>query len=386
MSTVDPLVQDYLRRLDRAAAVLPPDRRTDLLGEIGEHIAVARASGAGDDEAAVRTVLDRLGEPEEIVAAAHEDAPVGWATPRPYAGSAWGDGPPLVPQPRGTGHELAAVLLLTVGSLVPVVGWLVGAVLLWTSTLWRTREKVLGTLVVPFGPGLALFGSALLVAPFGRSETCSTTGSFGSAPSLEPPPLPAAPLQAAPVEPVPPPGPGFPPGVGVEPPPLQLPADGVTVCQVSGLSGWFAIPLTLLLVVAPVVVAVLLYRIARRRAAQAPPGMVPSTAVASSPWGPLEISAVLVLGLGSFLVPFAGAVVGLVLACASPRWTLRDKAVAAVLALSPGALALVSLVLSIPAWSGPGGIELLLLLFVAGPLAAAYLAVVLSRRAAAPAG
>lgn len=383
MSTVDPLVRDYLRRLDRAAAALPPDRRTDLLGEIGEHIAVARASGAGDDEAAVRTVLDRLGEPEEIVAAAHEEMPARWGTP----GGAWDDGPPLVPQPRGTGHELAAVLLLTVGSLVPVVGWLVGAVLLWTSSLWRTREKVLGTLVVPFGPGLALFGSALLVAPFGRSETCSTTGGFGTGATLEPavPPPPAAAPQAAPVQPVPPPEPGFPPGVGVEPPPLQLPADGVTVCQVSGLSGWFAIPLTLLLVVVPVVVAVLLYRIAARRAAQAPPAMVPSTAVASSPWGPLEVSAVLVLGLGSFLVPFAGAVVGLVLACVSPRWTLRDKAVAGVLALSPAALALASLVLPVPRWSGPGGLELLLLLFVAGPLAAAYLAVVLSRRAAAPA-
>jgi hypothetical protein len=362
MSTVDPLIEDYLRRLDRAAAALPPDRRSDLLDEIAEHIAVARASGAGDDEAAVRTVLARLGEPEEIVAAADEDVPTGWGTRGPYAAGGWSDAPPLVPKPRGTGAELAAVLMLTLGSLVPIVGWLVGAVLLWMSSLWRVREKLLGTLVVPLGPGVALFGGPLLLGPFGRSESCSTTGGFGPAPGF---------LQGAPVEPSPAPD-------------LPSPIDGgVTVCEVSGLSGWVALPLTLVLVVAPIVVAIVLYRIARRRAAQAPPTMVPAYGVAPSPWGPLEISAVLLLGLGSFLVPFVGALVGLVLACVSRRWTVRDKVVAGVLVLSPAVLMLVSFVLPLTGSSLPGGWEVLLLLLVAGPVAAGYLAVVLSRRTAA---
>ena len=374
MSGVDALVQDYLRRLDRAAAALPPDRRRDLLEEISEHIAAARASGAGDDEAAVRTVLDRLGEPEEIVAAAREDVPYGW-------------GPPPVAQPRGTGHELAAVLLLTAGSLVPVVGWLAGVVLLWTSSLWRVREKVLGTLVVPLGPGVALFGGPLLL--FGRAETCTSTPGFGT--TLEPavpPPGPAQP-QAVPVEPVgPPPDPPFPPGVPVEPPLPGLPESvdaGVTSCEVTGLSPWIAIPLTLLLVVAPVVVAVVLYRIARRRAAQAPPTVGPGSGAGSSAWGPLEVAAVVLLGIGGLVVPFVGAAVGLALACASPRWSVRDKVVAAALALLPAVLGVTSFVLPTPALSGPGGWELLLLLLVTGPVAAVYLAVMLSRRAAAPA-
>lgn len=363
MSTVDPLVEDYLRRLDRAASGLPPDRRSDLLDEIGEHIAAARASDAGDDEAAVRTVLDRLGEPEEIVAAAHEQTPIGWGSP--------------VPQPRGTGHELAAVLLLTVGSLVPVVGWLVGAVLLWTSSLWRRREKLLGTLVVPLGPAVALFGVPLLLGPFGRTETCTSTG--GGFVTVEPaPPAPVMP-QASPGSL--PPAPGFPPGVPVEPPPpdLQYPTDGsVTMCEVTGLSVWVSVPLTLVLVVAPVVVAVVLYRIAGRRAAQLPAS---GAGNAASPWGALEVAAVLLIGLGGLLVPFVGAIVGLILACASPRWSVGDKVVAGVLAVAPALLMLTPFVLP---FSGPfpGGGQVLLLL-VTGPLAAGYLAVMLSRRSAA---
>ena len=39
------------------------------MGEIEEHVEVALAE-AGDDEAAVRNVMERLGQPEEIAAAA----------------------------------------------------------------------------------------------------------------------------------------------------------------------------------------------------------------------------------------------------------------------------------------------------------------------------
>jgi hypothetical protein len=65
---------------------------------------------------------------------------------------------------RGLGLEIGAVVMLTLGSLIPVFGWAVGVVLLWSSRLWRTSEKVLGTLVFPGGPGLALFLGAAAVA------------------------------------------------------------------------------------------------------------------------------------------------------------------------------------------------------------------------------
>ena len=57
---------------------------------------------------------------------------------------------------RGLGLEVAAVVMLTLGSLIPVIGWAVGVVLLWNSSPWRRSEKLLGTLIFPGGPGLAL--------------------------------------------------------------------------------------------------------------------------------------------------------------------------------------------------------------------------------------
>ncbi|MGN6332933.1 MAG: hypothetical protein ACTHOD_14995 [Motilibacteraceae bacterium] len=69
----------------------------------------------------------------------------------------------------GHGLELAAVLMLTVGSLVVVVGWLVGVVLLWSSARWTRAEKWLGTLVVPLGAGGIVMVGGLLTA-----RTCAT--------------------------------------------------------------------------------------------------------------------------------------------------------------------------------------------------------------------
>jgi ABC-type Mn2+/Zn2+ transport system permease subunit len=53
--------------------------------------------------------------------------------------------------------------------VVPIIGWLVGVVLLWASDAWTTREKLIGTLVVPGGLALPLF----LLAMGAYSETCS---------------------------------------------------------------------------------------------------------------------------------------------------------------------------------------------------------------------
>jgi hypothetical protein len=267
-STVDALVEQYLARLRTAAAALPVDRRTELVEEIEGHIADARAAGAAADEAAVRTVLDRLGPPEVIAAAAVDDA-----------------APPAVAlRPPGTGLETAAVLLLTAGSLVPLVGWLLGAALLWTSRRWTLGDKLLGTLVVPGGPGLWLLYGA--VYRRGCGEVVET-------------------------------GP-----------------DGAEVARYADcglVPQGVETALLVAAVVLPVVVAVVLLRRARARAGAEPPEPVPP----SGAWGGLEIAAVLVLGLGSFVVPVVGTLVGLGLVWASPRWTGRQKAVATALAAVP---------------------------------------------------
>lgn len=178
--TGDRLVADYLARLEAALADAAPDRRRELLDEISAHLADARAElPDGGDEQAVRTLLDRLGEPGEIASAAREDdAPVGAAAPEP-------------PRP-GWREGLAIPLLLLGGVVIPFLGWFAGVALLWSSRIWSTRDKLLGTLVVPFGllPGLWLMLSGGSTEggmcsgwtdASGRSfERCTSTGEAGT--------------------------------------------------------------------------------------------------------------------------------------------------------------------------------------------------------------
>lgn len=58
------------------------------------------------------------------------------------------DGPP---EPRLRVREVGAMLLLLFGGFVFVVGWFAGVLLLWASNRWTTKEKLLATLIWPFG-------------------------------------------------------------------------------------------------------------------------------------------------------------------------------------------------------------------------------------------
>lgn len=69
-----------------------------------------------------------------------------------------------------------------------------------------------------------------------------------------------------------------------------------------------------------------------------PPGQQPWPAPRVSPWGGLEIAAVLLLTAGTVVVPVVGPLVGLVLAWVSERWTRREKVVATVLTMLPVAV------------------------------------------------
>ena len=116
----DRLVDDYLRRLEAAAAHLQRSRRAELVAEIREHIEAALAEEDSASEVAVRNVLERLGPPEEIVGAAE---------------------PPPVEAPAHTGKlEIAALIAL----VIPFLGWVVGIVLVVVSRAWSGREKALG--------------------------------------------------------------------------------------------------------------------------------------------------------------------------------------------------------------------------------------------------
>jgi hypothetical protein len=122
MTQNDQLIDDYLERLAQAARPLPEERRIELLSSVREHVSAALA----DDEPApaVRSLAVR----------------------------------PL---------DITIVLLLLLGGFAVGLGWFVGVVLLWASTTWNTRDKLLGTLFAPGGLALAS------VLWLGAGESCT---------------------------------------------------------------------------------------------------------------------------------------------------------------------------------------------------------------------
>lgn len=138
----DVLVDDYLLRLESAAARLQADRRAELVAEVREHIDAALGDAGRRDEPTVRNVLERLGSPEEIVAAeAAPDAPAPGASLDHPPG-------PIDGRPPWGANETVAVLLLTVGAvLLPFVGPLLGLVFVWLSARWTRPLKSLLTVV-----------------------------------------------------------------------------------------------------------------------------------------------------------------------------------------------------------------------------------------------
>jgi len=147
--TVDPLVRDYLKRLHAASRGLPRGRRDELHREIDAHL--AEALGPDATQAEVRTVLERLGDPEDILA---EE---------------------LQPASRGT-REWAAIVLLPFGGFIAGVGWFIGVFLLWTSEAWTLRDKLIGTLVLPGGLTTILVASVMTLSggASGRGQSSSS--------------------------------------------------------------------------------------------------------------------------------------------------------------------------------------------------------------------
>jgi HAAS domain-containing protein len=158
-SKADKLVADYLKRLNAELRSLPRARRRELADEISAHIAEARADLERDDEMSIRTLLDRLGDPEDIAAEATER----------FGGR---------PKPSGW-KEVGALILLPIGGiLLPVFGWVVGVFLLWISDAWNTRDKLIGTLLFPGG----------LLLPLGLGVVAEGSGGCDVAVGSECPP------------------------------------------------------------------------------------------------------------------------------------------------------------------------------------------------------
>ena len=150
----DAIVDSYLRQLDIALRQVTPRRRRELIEEVSGHISRGREVLADRSAASVLDLLDKLGRPEEIAAAALAESD---------------EQPPPSVLARSRGLEGLTVALLLFGGFAFLVGWLVGVALLWTSNAWRVRDKVLGTLLFPGGLVLPL----LIVLGPGRNASGS---------------------------------------------------------------------------------------------------------------------------------------------------------------------------------------------------------------------
>jgi hypothetical protein len=189
-TTFDRQIEDYLARLRAALEGVWAPRRDQIIADVEDHIAAAIEEMQDPTEADIAKLLERIGDPEEIAAAAISDEPGIAASAKPG-------------QPSGLGtHEILAVFFLICGVVVPFVGWVVGLILLWTSRVWNRRDKLIGTLFLPGGLLLAALGvylvflrpatvntacaSASAAGPLGNTGTvgtsgCSTDATFGMA-------------------------------------------------------------------------------------------------------------------------------------------------------------------------------------------------------------
>lgn len=164
----DVRVRAWLDDLEIRLRDLPPSDRRDIVDDLRSHLdEVLAGPGEPDDPDPVRTALRRLGDPEAIAHQAYEEARL--TTPGP--------------QRRLGITEILALILLPIGSLlIPILGWIVGVILLWVSDAWTRGQKIAGMLLPPLGLAFPLFGGLFLLRlpQSWVTGTCSASGSATS--------------------------------------------------------------------------------------------------------------------------------------------------------------------------------------------------------------
>ncbi|BEL08642.1 hypothetical protein Q0Z83_068330 [Actinoplanes sichuanensis] len=138
MTQTDELVTAYLARVERAAGRLPAGRREELLGDLREHIEIARAESGAESEAEVRTILERLGDPESIVAAADTQTDL----PRVTAATPYPTAPAVPPAPHRPTSRTALWVVLGVVAAIVMILFCVGAFTLARSDTAPTEPEI----------------------------------------------------------------------------------------------------------------------------------------------------------------------------------------------------------------------------------------------------
>jgi hypothetical protein len=118
VSDVHPLVREYLDAVERRAAHLPPEQRDTLVRSAAAQVRVAPDAS----------------EPEALTALLRAPSPAD-----------------LVPRPK---QDWLTVGLVLLGGFLLLAGWFWGVYRLWRSPGWTRGDKLVGTLLWPYG----LFG------------------------------------------------------------------------------------------------------------------------------------------------------------------------------------------------------------------------------------
>lgn len=138
-------VNDYLAQLDIALADVADETARDIRSGVLEEL-------TGLDAATAAVRIQQLGDPFFIAAQAREAG--GDDTTRVVNQPAPGELRPMESRPmesRGL-IVLTAILVAIGGVIVPILGWIIGIVLVWVSKAWTRGEKWCATLA-PFVGG-----------------------------------------------------------------------------------------------------------------------------------------------------------------------------------------------------------------------------------------
>ncbi|SDR97128.1 HAAS signaling domain-containing protein [Microterricola viridarii] len=132
----------YLARLDAALDGVDEGTAAEILAGVREEL-------LGQDAAATGARIRELGDPEFIAAEARGALPGEPAASTPAAAPVSGPSPASAdarPEPAWFA-VLAGLLVMLGGVVVPVLGGLAGYVMVWLSTAWTRRQKLIATAV-----------------------------------------------------------------------------------------------------------------------------------------------------------------------------------------------------------------------------------------------
>ena len=128
-TTSDDAVREYLRAVDLRLGGLPMLQRRELVTDLEAHIVAVRAERGAHSEGEVLEILERLGSPDVVAAAAYAEAGPSGAFPlppmtagaQPYASDPYEPAPSRAWVPVVVGVAVVTVLLFLAGVLAFLV-------------------------------------------------------------------------------------------------------------------------------------------------------------------------------------------------------------------------------------------------------------------------